>query len=175
MNHLLSRWSDEEYWRRLCPHLTITSDGGTNLAAAEHSQKDDDASDKEVLERLIDDGYALIDSPCSTILRDSVCQGISDLELKHSLPATFILLFDETWKLAAESQQRLPLRHKNMCFNFDMLAWHIDPRRKQVGFSRQPDNLDALKDSFYPDGQAKYITHWIALAEANPNNSCLCK
>jgi hypothetical protein len=66
-----------------------------------------------------------------------------------------------------------------MCFNFDMLAWHIDARRKQVGFSphrdRQPDNLDALKDSFYPDGQAKYITHWIALAEANPNNSCLCK
>src|SRR6056300_2090340 len=59
MNHLLSlRWSDEEYWRRLCPHLTITSDGGANLAAdAEHSQKDD-ASDKEVLERLIiDDGY----------------------------------------------------------------------------------------------------------------------
>ena len=178
MNHLLSsRWSDEEYWQRLCPHLTITSDGGTNLAAAEHSQKD--GGEELLLERLIDDGYALIDSPCSTILRESVCQGISDLELKHSLPATFILLFDETWRLAAESQQRLPLRHKNMCFNFDMLAWHIDARRKQVGFSphrdRQPDNLDALKDSFYPDGQAKYITHWIALAEANPNNSCLCK
>lgn len=66
-----------------------------------------------------------------------------------------------------------------MSFNFDILAWHIDPIQNQVGFSphrdRQPDTIEGLKQSFYEDGQAKYVTHWIALTDANPNNSCLCK
>ena len=183
---MLSSWSDEQYWRKLCPHLTITTDGGSFSDVG--TQKIDEQKERqELLDRLIDDGYALLDIPCNSDLREKVGKSISDLELEHSLPATFALLFDETWQLAAESQQILLQKqnrgilrsHGKMRFNFDALAWHIDPRRKQVGFSphrdRQPDTLEALKQSFYSDGQAKYITHWIALADANPNNSCLCK
>jgi len=118
------------------------------------------------------------------------------MEVEHSLPATFVLLFDETWKLARESyhlllqdddgtkdtqqHQQKGILHRNsstMAFNFDMLAWYIDPKLNQAGFSphrdRQPESLSDLKQSFYSDGQAKYITHWIALADATPENSCL--
>ncbi len=186
MHSLIPCWTDDQYWRKLCPHLSISSDGDSCTSDA---QKIDEHKERqELLNRLIDDGYALLDDVhCNNNLREKVGKSISDLELEHSLPATFALLFDETWQLAAESQQLLLqeqskgiLRsHGKMRFNFDMLAWHIDPRQKQVGFSphrdRQPDTLDALKQSFYSDGQAKYITHWIALADANPNNSCLCK
>ena len=98
-------------------------------------------------------------------------------------PATFVLLYDETWHLALQSQrcllQQNSVLHPSMSFNFDVLAWHIDPNQNQVGFSphrdRQPDTSEGLKQSFYEDGQAKYVTHWIALTDANPNNSCLCK
>lgn len=143
---------------------------------------------EKLLERLIDDGYALINEGiCSGGLREEVARGISEMEIQHSLPATFILLFDEAWKLAVESHRMLLrnnnknrrgiLNAKNMAFNFDMLAWYIDPRLDQAGFSphrdRQPDSVRALEKSFYPDGQAKYNTHWIALADANPENSCL--
>lgn len=185
MHPFIACWSDEKYWRKLCPHLSISNDGDSCTSDA---QIDEQKERQELLNRLIDDGYALLDARhCNNNLREKVGKSISELEQEHSLPATFALLFDETWQLAAESQQLLLqeqnkgiLRsHGKMRFNFDMLAWHIDPRRKQVGFSphrdRQPDTLDALKQSFYSDGQAKYITHWIALAEANPNNSCLCK
>ncbi|KAL7501460.1 hypothetical protein ACHAWT_010429 [Skeletonema menzelii] len=184
MHSLLSSWSDDVYWRKLCPQLTISSDGGSFTSNT--VQKIDEQKERqELLDRLIDDGYALLDVLCNSDLREKVGKSISDLELEHSLPATFALLFDETWQLAAESKHLLLQKqnkgilrsHGKMCFNFDMLAWHIDPRREQVGFSphrdRQPDTLHALKQSFYSDGQAKYITHWIALAEANPNNSCL--
>ena len=188
MNQLLSCWSDKEYWRKRCSHLTISD--GCCTSSDINDKTYGQVERQELLHRLIDDGYALLDEPCNNSLREQVCLGISDLELKHSLPATFALLFDETWHLAAESHRILLAKqnnqgqgilrsHNRMRFNFDMLAWHIDPRRKQVGFSphrdRQPDTLDALKESFYSDGQAKYITHWIALADANPNNSCLCK
>ena len=126
-------------------------------------------------------------------LRENVARGITALEVQHALPATFVLLFDETWELAAQSQSLL-LRNTNhegtqqrrrgilreapgMSFNFDMLAWHIDPRRNQAGFSphrdRQPESARELERSFYADGTAKYVTHWIALTDANPENSCL--
>lgn len=146
-----------------------------------------------MLERLIDDGYALIDGAiCNDSLREKVGRGISELEVQHTLQSTFVLLFDETWKLAAESHRLLLQNNEQqnqnsqkgilnannkMSFNFDMLAWNIDPRLNQVGFSphrdRQPDSLSSLEQSFYADGQAKYITHWIALADATPSNSCL--
>jgi len=159
--------------------------GGGNSEAVSAGVANDN-----LLERLNDDGYALINrNICSNDLRENVGRGISELEVQHKIPATFVLLFDETWKMASESHHLLlrkseqkkglkgVLHANNMAFNFDMLAWHIDPRLNQSGFSphrdRQPDTVSALEKSFYDDGQAKYVTHWIALADATPENSCL--
>lgn len=195
-NDVLLQWSDINYWRRLCPYLTI---GNTSIDSDGTSNDGGDDTREKLLQLLINDGYALIDNPiCNDInLQKNVCRGITDMEVEHSLPATFILLFDETWQLARESyhlllqgdkakdtqqqqQSQKGILHRNsstMAFNFDMLAWYIDPKLNQAGFSphrdRQPDSLSDLKQSFYSDEQAKYITHWIALADATPDNSCL--
>ena len=190
---LLSQWSDADYWKKLCPYLTISTD--ENSLATDNDTTigpDDDNVNKQLLERLIDDGYALVDNKiCNDSLREKLARGISDMEIQHTLPATFVILFDECWKLAEASHRHLLqqkngnnvsnqsiLHPNNMAFNFDMLAWHIDPRMNQAGFSphrdRQPHSLNDLKNSFYAaDGQAKYITHWIALTDATPENSCL--
>ena len=179
---LLSRWSDKEYWKQLCQNLSISDDNRSTASDGGYTEHKSQLTDKPLQHLLIDDGYALIDKQCDTNLGNKVSQAISDLETHHSLPATFALLFDETWLLAFQSQTFLlsnNILHTRMKFNFDMLAWHIDPTRNQVGFSphrdRQPDTDEALEQSFYADGQAKYVTHWIALTDANPNNSCLCK
>lgn len=180
--NLLSQWSDADYWRKLCPYLTISDDDTTTN---QQEVNEDDSTRKLLQTRLIDDGYALIDAGIEDVLRKTLCRGISDMETIHFLPATFLLLFDETWQLAmashnlllSEKQGILHHHHNSMAFNFDMLAWHIDPRRNQSGFSphrdRQPDTMSALEQSFYPDGQSKYTTHWIALSDATPENSCL--
>lgn len=154
MHTLISRWSDEQFWRKLCPHLSISTDGDgdsctstSNVQPKYYEQKER----QELLDRLIDDGYALLDEPCNDSLKEKVGKAISNLELQHSIPATFALLFNETWQLAAESKQLLLQKqnegilqsHGKMRFNFDMLAWHIDPRRKQVGFS--PHRVTALQ------------------------------
>ena len=51
---------------------------------------------------------------------------------------------------------------------FDILAFYVDPREGQVGFSphrdRQP--LD-VKGSFFDDGMPKYLTRWIAVEDAD--------
>ena len=198
-DNVLSQWSNINYWRRLCPYLTIGNTSIDSDGISSSNDGDDDTREK-LLQLLINDGYALIDNTiCNDVnLQKNVCRGITDMEVEHSLPATFVLLFDETWKLARESyhlllqdddrkkdteqhqQSQKGILHRNsstMAFNFDMLAWYIDPKLNQAGFSphrdRQPDSLADLKQSFYSDGQAKYITHWIALADATPENSCL--
>ena len=202
-NDVLLQWSDINYWRRLCPYLTIDNiavDSDGTSASINDDDGDDTSTREKLLQLLINDGYALIDkSICTDVnLQKNVCRGITDMKVEHSLPATFILLFDETWELAKESyhlllqdddrkkdtqqhqQSQKGILHRNsstMAFNFDMLAWYIDPKLNQAGFSphrdRQPESLSDLKQSFYSDEQAKYITHWIALADATPENSCL--
>lgn len=174
-------WSNVDYWRKLCPRLSISDGEGTSAAPSGSVNQSDSNG---LRKRLIEDGYALIDKQCNNSFScEKVAEAITDLETHHSLPATFVLLFDETWDLAMKSHHLLlsqnNILHNQMTFNFDVLAWHIDPVKNQVGFSphrdRQPDTADELKGSFYDDGQSKYVTHWIALTDANPNNSCLCK
>ena len=99
---LLSQWSNADYWRKLCPYLTISSD---DKGLADDNDKniegcDDVNLNEQLLERLIDDGYALLDSKiCNDSLREKLARGISDMEVQHTLPATFILLYDEIGSL----------------------------------------------------------------------------
>ena len=61
---------------------------------------------------------------------------ITKLHTAHSLPATFILLYDEAWTLAQIAQRNLARSiHEDNVFNFDLLAWYIDPKEGMAGFS----------------------------------------
>jgi hypothetical protein len=146
-------------------------------------------------ERLIEDGYVLHnnspplnskdnDNETSSAqykqLLQNLASAITKLHKTYSLPATFILLYDQAWELAASASDVLSTAtHERNTFNFDVLAWYIDPRDETIaaGFSphrdRQPKHAQALQDSFHPDGQAKYVTMWMALLDATPENSCL--
>jgi len=88
---------------------------------------------------------------------------------------TFVLLYDETLEVAHGAIEILDdATHPSNVFNFDVLAWYIDPRENVAGFSphrdRQPGDAQS---SFHADGQAKYVTMWMALSNATPENSCL--
>uniref|UniRef100_A0A7S4JIH2 Phytanoyl-CoA dioxygenase n=1 Tax=Odontella aurita TaxID=265563 RepID=A0A7S4JIH2_9STRA len=185
-------WSDVKHWRTLCPILSISEDascvgrpvGDANATIC--NRPTPEASRR--CERLIGDGYALVDN----LTGDAICSGsdennnvsavidclssaITSLHKQHGLPATFALLFDETWQLAQTCSRVLSeSTHANNSFNFDMLAWYVDPKEGMAGFSPHRDRQpDVAKDTFHNDGQAKYVTLWLALSDATPENSCL--
>jgi hypothetical protein len=131
--------------------------------------------------------------PLLQSLRDGI-QHMASHPTLGSIPATFVFLYDEAWDLAIKSSSRVltPSTSEHNRFNFDLLAWHIGPpvangtngaaastnndRPVSSGFSphrdRQPENNVA--SSFHDDtGDAKFVTHWVALTEAVPENSCL--
>ena len=164
-------WEDKKFWQKLCPNLTITD--GLSVGASSFGTKEEYQRRKE---RLVDDGYVLVDDTIEgEEATQSLADAITELHKRHSLPATFVLLFDETWRLAAKASSLLSnSTNPNNLFNFDMLAWYIDPREGAAGFSphrdRQPDDV---KGSFHDDKMAKYVTMWLALSNATPENSCL--
>lgn len=169
-----STWTDRKHWRELVDEeLSITDSKGASDNDAKLSPPSS-AIGKQLQKRLLEDGYVLVDKILEKSLTLKLKNAITALH-ERAYPATFVLLFDETWQLARLALETLnEVTHPRNVFNFDMLAWYIDPCENAAGFSphrdRQPDNV---KSSFHDDGQAKYVTMWMALSNATPKNSCL--
>jgi Phytanoyl-CoA dioxygenase (PhyH) len=128
-------------------------------------------------------------------LRDGI-EHVSSHPHLGIVPAPFVFLYDEAWDLAIKSSARIlgPCTSEKNHFNFDLLAWHIGPAENRAqgaaslsnkeqqkpvavasGFSphrdRQPD--DVMSSFHETTGDAKFVTHWVALTDAVPENSCL--
>jgi hypothetical protein len=166
-----STWSGREHWAELS-HLHISEE----KALPEDSKLPSPSTNgnDKFRARLIADGYVLADDVLEGQLTSKLKDAIVSLHAR-GYPATFVLLYDETWELALLALNTLSeATHPSNCFNFDILAWHIDPRENVAGFSPHRDRQPAdVKSSFHEDQQAKYVTMWMALSDATPENSCL--
>jgi Phytanoyl-CoA dioxygenase (PhyH) len=161
-------------WAKICPDLSISDGRGLDSAGdlSESLMLVPEEEAKRRRDRLVSHGYVLVDECMNTSLVEKVRQGIQQLQ-RQNLPASFVLMFDETWELAMQSRKMLEsATHSRNAFNFDLLAWFIP--LGEGGFSphrdRQPDDAAS---SFHADQQAKFVTQWIALSDATPENSCL--
>ena len=194
-------WKNAEYWRQLCPNLTITNDSNSSsrtnnhdntLGSIKHNKIDEKITNK-IFSQLKVDGYSLVDF--SNIIHDGnesnetnflikpkllskIASSIETLTEKN-IPASMIFLYDEVWEISQVAGQLISQStHTLNIPNFDMLAWNINASKNECGFSphrdRQPEDKQGIKESFHSsNGQAKYITLWLALTDATPENSCL--
>lgn len=120
-------------------------------------------------------GFALVDELMPSNLVSKLRDGIQRLS-ELNLPASFVFLFDEAWLLARIA--RTLLRESTLEtneFQFDLLAWHV--HGLGGGFSphrdRQPDEVYTSFGKGENSEDAKFVTLWIALSNAQPANSCL--
>lgn len=168
-------WADPNFWQKVCPGLSIGGSAKTTSNNDSFLPRSDEADKRR--EQLVEDGYTLIDSKLDSSLIQKLLEGVKALQggkenIGAKLPASCILLFDETWELARTSREILKRStHEDNDFNFDILSWYIETGGFSPHRDRQPENAST---SFHPDGgQAKFVTHWIALSDAAPENSCL--
>jgi hypothetical protein len=196
------RWTNPDFWNKICPSLRFSSRDSVNEeidARSNDNHKEeknsvsmDDASSNQQIfaatrQHLLEDGYALLD--ISSFKKDKrrdqlvslLREGILSLHEKN-LPATMILLCDELWEYAHYANHKIlkNITHPSHRLHGDILAWYVDPKEQTSGFSphrdRQPSDNTNLQMSFHTeeDGRhAKYVTMWIALTPATPENSCL--
>jgi len=161
---MIDQWTSELFWKSKCDRLNI-SDTLSSMECG--GNKTDESTRKKQLNRR---GFCLVDEELPSGLIGKLRKGVEDLA-KQNLPASCIILFDECWQLAQCSESILKgagtvASH----FHHDILAWYIDGAGFSPHRDRQPDDV---KSSFSNEGDAKFVTHWIALTDATPTNSCL--
>lgn len=174
------RIEDEGYWLDLAAWggLGINRDRPHVEVESAFSSPADDTDVAVAQKRIVAEGYCQL-APGKVIplkdphhLVENLRRGIESLK-SEGWPASFIFLYDEAWVLAGR-MANLMRRVSGNEISFDALAWHVDQDRGEGGFSphrdRQPDDATS---TFRADGMAKYTTAWVALTDANPDNSCL--
>eukprot|EP00939_MAST-03C_sp_MAST-3C-sp1_P001037 g1037.t1 len=166
---------DPQYWRSLVPALHCGDDAFAKKIKALHfSERTFD----DVKRKINREGFVYVESSQLSWETPAVKNG--DLAAavmtlgKYGWPPSFVCMYDEAWSLVANISDMMKRCSGGNACNFDILAWHIDPRKDEAGFSphrdRQPEDVSK---TFRKDGSAKYTTCWIALADATPENSCL--
>mmetsp|Transcript_19021 Transcript_19021/g.62534 ORF Transcript_19021/g.62534 Transcript_19021/m.62534 type:complete len:458 (-) Transcript_19021:1090-2463(-) len=183
LREAVARIGSRRYWEELCPYLHIDNKGLSTKRKLSKGER------VRVKQELVEEGYSkvggceLLDMSHVELLR----RGIEDL-VAEGWPPTFIGLYDECWQAVGAMQNNLKqvTDGRNSC-NFDVVAWHVDPSKGQHGFSphrdRQPEDWvprglpHDVEATFVKDEEgnlvAKYVTCWLALTEASPDNSCL--
>lgn len=173
-----SDWSQPDFWIQICPHLRISQLKKASTDGVTTSNPSPDAVSRFRQEQLRNVGFVEIDDKLDETLIESLRLGIENL-YRVGLPATCILLYDETWKLALASRSILhSVTHPNHQFGYDILAWRIETSGFSPHRDRQPK--ENVKTTFTSDDDddnhqfdPDFVTHWIALTDAMPSNSCL--
>ena len=212
----LEEWRHADYWKRLAPSslLSLSEDDEPNerttIAAdpsLQQQRKKWESNGTQCRQALRNQGFALVNDFFAT--RELVHKLRKGIQHLHQLgyPASFILLYNETWELAYHSWNSVlkPSTHERNAFHLDILAWYIESNGFSPHRDRQPDypplqsffqapaegtvepnQTDATNSTTQPNGNhnhhqnrqggsydAMFVTHWIALTDATPENSCL--
>ena len=125
-------------------------------------------------------GYAVARRCANRALARRVATRARGLRAR-GLDPTYVFAYEDAWTLLREIETEL--RESRGCFgglvmNYDVLAWCVDPASDGEATTafcphrdRQPEDSPG---SFSENGDAKYATAWVALAnDATPENSCL--
>jgi ectoine hydroxylase-related dioxygenase (phytanoyl-CoA dioxygenase family) len=166
---------DKTYWLSICPHLHI----GDERFQKEHCVRLKSSKLDVHTRRLDEEGYTRVDDADWTpksVRNGGLAKAVRQLE-EHGWPPTFLLMFDEAWAVIENFSDIMSRMSGGNRLNFDILVWRIDPNKDQAGFSphrdRQPENVYQSFRGGKSGKGAKYTTMWLALTDANEENSCL--
>ena len=168
MKHTPENFEAIDFWRDLCPQLSITE----NKLACNVLDTIDDALLSQVSDSLWRDGYL----NCPELFSEADLHPLrSAMELFHqeNIPQAYIYLYDETWMLF--------LRARNLLSNFlgedyrilpHFWAWYIEPG-KGKGWPPHRDSADQSVIEMYGQEMLVSLSLWLPLTDATPENGCM--
>lgn len=162
-NKLLSihEAGDPEYWRRLCPGLSIDGAATAPSACLPNPQS--------LVEALKFEGYVNEPAvfPAEFVARLRDCVG---LLAQRGIPPAFAFVYDEFWlsffSLAPFLEAILGADYQTLpCF----WAWNVPPSEEAAGWTPHRDRPNT-RDA---DGGPQSLTVWLPLSDATPLNGCM--
>lgn len=167
----IEKYQDVEFWRDLCPGLSITEDKSLGAHSSYGKNKSIRAGDWEQCKDLINnEGYFAYESWFDPELIDRLAECLRQLE-KHEILPAFCFVYDEFWELML----RLDPLLSDLLGEYWLLpavwAWHVKPEN-QTAFTPHRDQVrEAAIDD---DDHLDYLTIWIPLTDLNHLSSCIC-
>ncbi len=159
-----------EHVRALAPDLAIgqlASDLRRARSADGTANDATDATDATEAERLALEGYARLDhAVAEPALRASLIGAIERLAAS-GLPAAFVYLFDDTWRIGEELRARVSaMLGSTYVLGDDGWAWQVLPG--QDGWAPHRDDRRLLERA--APGR---VNVWVALTDTPRNRSCI--
>jgi hypothetical protein len=155
---------DADFWRRLCPGLSIEADAAPPAPAVLTHL----GGHIGVLKR---EGYLNIPNALDPVLVAKLRDGIAALHAA-GVPLGYAAVYDEVWQ-AFQSVRALLAAVLRPAFRAlpAFWAWHVVPSDSALGWRPHRDRHKVR--TVGPDGTPGSLTVWLALTNSTPLNGCI--
>ena len=165
---LMTRARSPDFWRGLCPCLTISSQPFAPRPSPRTVRAGKTA---RLVEQIVAEGYFQTEPlfPSDQIRRLAAAVSAVVAAGYHPLFAT---VYDEPWKLLAALGNVLdPILGAGFRMVPDFWLWLVDVDAERSGWA--PHRDEQYLNTLRPDGRPTLLTIWIPFTDATPLNSCI--
>ena len=156
-----------DYWRELCPELSVT--GGMSTAPEMVAISDQRIA--ELRRRMALEGYVVVPGMLSADTCQNLATGIQRV-VDAGFPAPFAAVFDEYWQLAGQFRPLIcGMVGEDARISADFWMWCVDGVTEATGWSPHRDASTAIHK---PSGGAlPVMTLWIPFTDVDSHNGCI--
>lgn len=156
-----------DFWRRLCPRLTVSSEP---FASAPPPSVVSTEEAFRFRDQMVEEGYFQSD-PLLPPERVQACRSAVLAVVAAGFHPLFATVYDELWQLLPVLSRVLtPILGEGFRLVPNHWLWKVDSDAR----SGWPPHRDApTVNTLRPDGRPTLITVWIPFTDATPLNSCI--
>lgn len=157
----------KEFWAQLFPDLSIET---LDFNSVERVQTSDIKVNRDIDDLMVNEAYLRMDGTSKLSLKSDFASVVAKL-VENNLLGVFALVYDEFWALHFQYEE---IFKHFLADGYKMLpaiwVWHLDPAKKEFGWEPHRDRDYTALDK---DGKPKFLTLWLPITDADPNNGCI--
>lgn len=162
MKLAIEQANDPEFWRTLCPELSVGSPAGPPPYEL--------SSPADALEQFRHEGYLHLPDVVPPATTQALVAGAERLHAKGIHPL-FVFVYDETWSVFHSLRQPLSsLLGLDLEPKTAFWSWYVPTSDESTGWSPHRDNVRRTSDH---NGTLRSVSVWVALSDATPRNGCI--
>jgi hypothetical protein len=175
-NTIVKRAGDIEFWRSICPQLSISeSPLGSPMKPYAVSPRDVQKVEQQVLE----EGYFQV-GPVVPKQETKLIADAANTVVDHGFPAPFVLVYDQVWQMLSRLENLLsPILGAFYYVTLDVWVYYIrnvnedraEPK-EDSGWSPHRDGGPVI-NTLRGDGRPQLLNVWIPFTNTSVDHSCM--